>query len=67
MVNADTDNFVLHIRTADIYIYQYLKETNDEIDLSGYDSKNINAMMQEIRKVLGRFKDEVDGKIMTGF
>ena len=29
--------------------------------------KTIHAMMQLIRMVLGKFKDECEGKIMTGF
>ena len=47
MVYTDTDSFVFHTKTDDIY--QDLKEINDEMDFSGYE-KNINAMMQLIRR-----------------
>ena len=48
MVYTDTDSFVFHTKTDDIY--QDLKDTNDEMDFSGYDKKTINAMMQLIRR-----------------
>ena len=47
MVYTDTDSFVFHTRTDDIY--QDLQEINDEMDFSGYD-KTINVMMQLIRR-----------------
>ena len=49
-----------------IYIYQDLKDINDEMDFSGYDQKHkyYDASKKEVR---GSFKDEVDVKIMTGF
>ena len=50
-----------------IYIYQDLKDTNDEMDFSGYDLKKHKCYDATNKKVLGQFKDEVDGKIMTGF
>ena len=64
MVYTDTDSFVFHTRTDDIY--QDLQEINDEMDFSGYD-KNHKCYDATNKKVLGNFKDEVDGKIMTGF
>ena len=47
MVYTDTDSFVFHTKTDDIY--QDLKKINDEMDFSGYD-KTINVMMQLIRR-----------------
>ena len=38
MVYTDTDSFVFHTKTDDIY--QGLKEINDEMDFSGYDKKS---------------------------
>ena len=67
MVYTDTDSFVFHTKTDDIYIYQDLKDTNDEMDFSGYDLKKHKCYDATNKKVLGQFKDEVDGKIMTGF
>ena len=63
MVYTDTDSFVFHTKTDDIY--QGLKEINDEMDFSGYDKNH--QCYGATKKVLGKFKDEVDGKIMTGF
>ena len=48
------------------YIFTGLKDINDEMDLSGYE-KNHKCFDACNKKVLGKFKDEVDGKIMTGF
>ena len=64
MVYTDTDSFVFHTKTDDIY--QDLKEINDEMDFSGYD-KNHKCYDATNKKVLGKFKDECEGKIMTGF
>ena len=64
MVYTDTDSFVFHTKTDDIY--QDLKDINDEMDFSGYD-KNHKCYAATNKKVLGKFKDEREGKIMTGF
>ena len=64
MVYTDTDSFVFHSKTDDIY--QNLKERNDEMGLSGYD-KSHNCFDATNKKVLGKFEDECEGKIMTGF
>ena len=39
MVNTDTDSFVFHAKTDDIYIFIYidLRDINEEMDFSGYD------------------------------
>ena len=64
MVYTDTDSFAFHTKTDDIY--QDLKEINDEMDFSGYD-KNHQCYDATNKKVLGKFKDECEGKRMTGF
>eukprot|EP00438_Fugacium_kawagutii_P011395 Skav219002 [mRNA] locus=scaffold169:420344:421828:+ [translate_table: standard] len=64
MVYTDTDSFVFHTKTDDIY--EDLKEIKDEMDFSGYD-KTHKCHDATNKKVLGKFKDEVDGKNMTGF
>ena len=62
MVYTDTDSFVFHTKTDDIY--QDFKEINDEMDFSGYD-KNHKCYDATNKKVLGKFKDECEGKIMN--
>ena len=59
MVYTDTDSFVFHTRTDDIYTD--LTDINDEMDFSGYD-ENQRYFDACDKKVLGKFKDEVDGK-----
>ena len=44
-----------------IYIYTDLTDITDEIDFSGYD-ENHRCFDACDKKVLGKFKDEVDGK-----
>ena len=64
MVYIDIDSFVFHIKINDIY--QDLKEINDKINFSGYD-KNHKCYDATNKNVLGKFKDECEGKIMIGF
>ena len=56
MVYTDTDSFVFHTRTDDIYIYTDLTNINDEMDFSGYD-ENHRCFDACDKKVLGKFKD----------
>ena len=64
---ADTDSFIMHIKTDDFY-----KDINNDLDkwfdTSNYD-KNDNRPLEigKNKKVLGKFKDELGGKIMTKF
>ena len=64
MVYTDTDSFVFHTKTDDIYAD--LKDINDEMDFSGYD-ENHKCYDAANKKVLGKIKGECEGKIMTGF
>ena len=63
----DTDSFVMDIKTDDFY-----KDINNDVDkwfdTSNYD-KNDNRALEigENKKVIGKFKDELGGKIMTEF
>ena len=52
MVYTDTDSFVFHTKTDDIY--QGLQEINDEMDFSGYE-KNHKCFDATNKKVLGKF------------
>ena len=64
---TDTDSFIMHIKTNDFY-----KDINNDVgkwfDTSNYD-KNDNRPLEigKNKKVLGKFKDELGGKIMTKF
>ena len=64
---TDTDSFIMHIKTDDFY-----KDINNDVDkwfdTSNYD-KNDNRPLEigKNKKVLGKFKDEIGGKLMTKF
>ena len=64
LIYTDTDSFVLHIKTEDVY--DDFKEIKHEMDFSGYD-KSHKCYDNTNKKVLGKFKDECDGKIITHF
>ena len=63
----DTDSFVMHIKTEDFY-----KDIADDVerwfDTSNYDKKDKRPLpIGKNKKVIGMFKDELGGKIMTEF
>ena len=61
----DTDSFIMHIKTDDFY-----KDINADVD-KWFDTSNFNKNdnrpleIGKNKKVLGKFKDEIGGKIMT--
>ena len=59
----DTDSFVIHIKTEDFYedIANDVKEWSDSYN---YDNNRVLPKGKN-RKVIGLFKDELGGKIMT--
>ena len=63
----DTDSFIMHIKTEDFY-----KDIADDVerwfDTSNYD-KNDNRPLPigKNKKVIGKIKDELGGKIMSEF
>ena len=61
---TDTDSFVIHIETQDLY--EDLKQIEDYMDFSDYptDHPNYNTTNTQ---VLGKFKDEMNGNIITEF
>ena len=64
LIYTDTDSYVIQTFTEDIYEdWQGIK---DYMDFSGYDKKHPNYDATN-KKVLGKFKDEMDGKIITNF
>ena len=64
---TDTDRFIMYVKTDDFY-----KDINNDVDkwfdTSNY-VKNYNRPLEigKNKKVLGTFKDEIGGKIMTKF
>ena len=64
LIYTDTDSFVIHTQTDDIY--DDFKDINKHMDFSGYDKEH-KCYDPINKKVLGKFKDEVDGKIITHF
>ena len=64
LIYTDTDSYVIQTFTDDIY--EDWKEINEYMDFSGYD-KNHQCFDPTNKKVLGKFKDEMDGKIVANF
>ena len=64
LVYTDTDSYVIKVDTDDLY--QDFKELNDYMDFSDYPPEHPNHDKTN-KKVLGKMKDELNGKIMTDF
>ena len=64
LIYTDTDSYVIQTFTEDIY--EDWMNIKDYMDFSGYD-KNHQCCDATNKKVLGKFKDEMDGKIITNF
>ncbi len=64
LVYTDTDSFVIYTETEDIY--EDLKELKEYMDFRDYPKEDQNYDSSN-KKKLGYFKDEVNGKIITGF
>ena len=63
----DTDSFVKHIKREDFY-KDIANDVERWFDTSNYDEKNERPLpIGNNKKVMGRFKDELGGKIMTEF
>ena len=64
---TDTDSFIMHIKTDD-----FCKDISADVD-KWFDTSNFNKNdnrpleIGKNKKVLGKFKDEIGGKIMTKF
>jgi hypothetical protein len=63
LIYSDTDSFVYNIRTPDIY--KWIKEHASYFDLS--DSKRPELKDDTNKKVLGKFKDEMNSLVITAF
>ena len=63
----DTDSFIIHIETEDFY-KDIVDNVNDWFDTSAYDKEDNRPLPIGInKKIIGKFKDELNGKIMTEF
>lgn len=61
---TDTDSLCYHIKTDDIY--EDMKQQSDLYDFSDYDKAH-PCYSASNKKVIGKMKDEMAGKIMTEF
>ena len=63
----DTDSFILEIQTDDFF-EDINNDVNKWFDTSNYD-KNDNRPLEieKNKKVIGKFKDELSGKILSEF
>lgn len=61
---TDTDSLILHIK--DKNIYEIMHKNKDEFDFSDYPSGH-NLHSSENKKVIGKFKDELNGVLMTQY
>ena len=64
LVYIDIDSFILEIETDDVYDDFLKPELKDHMDFSDYD-KNHKCYNDKNKKVLGKFKDEENGQIIT--
>ena len=64
LIYTDTDSFVIEVETEDIYKDMF--ENKYLYDFSEYPTDYPNYNIDN-KKVLGKFKDELNGKIMTEF
>ena len=64
LIYTDTDSFVIHTKTEDIY--DDFKGISKYMDFSDYE-KNHKCYDATNKKVLGKFKDECQSKIITNF
>lgn len=64
LLYTDTDSFIINVNTEDLYQDLLEPELNVHYDFSGYD-KNHPLYSNKNKKVLGKFKDELDGNIMS--
>ena len=64
LLYTDTDSLILQVYTKDIY--DDMKKNLDEYDTSNY-SPDHPLFSNTNKKIIGKFKDELGGKVMTEF
>ena len=62
IIGYDTDSFFLNIETEDVY--EDMKLIQDDLDTSNYPSDHFLYSTKN-KKVIGKFKDELGGAIMS--
>ena len=62
---TDTDSFIMHIKTEDFY-EDIAPDVEERFDTSNYTADRPILIVKN-KKALGKFKDELGGKIMTKF
>lgn len=65
LLYTDTDSFIYEIACDDFY--QYMNNNNSMFDTSAYPPSNKFNIKPANKGVVGLFKDELHGEIMTGF
>ena len=64
---TDTDSFIIHIKTEDFY-KAIANDVEKGFDTSNYDESDKRPLQTgKNKKVIGLFKDELEGKIMIEF
>ena len=63
---TNTDSFILHIKTKDFY-ENIADDFEEWFDTSPYEIDRPLLITDKNKKVLGKFKDELKGRIMTKF
>ena len=66
LLYTDTDSLIMEIKTNDFY-HDVETSLVEHFDASDYSKDNIYNMPQVNKKVLGKFKDELNGQIMEEF
>ena len=63
---TDTDSFILHVKIEDFY-KDIVDDVEEWLDTSNYEIDRPLLITNKNKKVLGKFKDELGGRIMTKF
>ena len=63
---TDTDSFILYIKTEDCY-EDIANDIEEWLDTSNYETDRQLLIRNKNKRVLGKFKDELEGTIMTKF
>lgn len=63
LIYTDTDSFILEIKTNDVYAD--IRDEPNEFDTWDYPEGNIYGIKRHNKKVPGKFKDELNGEIVT--